>query len=76
MCAKFDGPSYNDSVFIAFTSFWDRPQTDGQTSAQYHNATDFVGSIKSPVIRTNETNPWYELDHDGNLYDVKLQVNR
>ena len=52
------------------------PQKDGQTSAQYHNMTDFDGCIKSPVIWTNETSPWYGLDYDGNFYDVKVQVNR
>ena len=37
-CTKFEGPSYNGSVCIVFTSFVDR-QTDGQTPAPYHNPT-------------------------------------
>ena len=53
MYAKFDGPSWNGSVSIVFTSFADRPtdrQTDGQTPAPYHNTSRQVGRIKIEVF--------------------------
>ena len=53
MCTKFEGPSWNGSVCIMFTSFVDRPidrqtdrQTDGQTPTPYHNTSRQVGRIK------------------------------
>ena len=57
MCIKFDGPSWNGSVCIVFTTFADKPtdrrpdrQTDRQTPAPYHNTSRQVGHI----ITTNE----------------------
>ena len=49
MYTKFDGPSWNGSVCIVFTSFVDKPtdtQTDAQTDAPYHNTSRQVGCIK------------------------------
>ena len=57
MCTKFEGPSWNSSVCIVFTSFVDRPtdrqtdgrtdgQTDAQTPAPYHKTSRQVGRIK------------------------------
>ena len=50
VCTKFDGPSWNGSVCIVFTSWQTQRQTDGwtprQTPAPYHNTPRQVVRIK------------------------------